>query len=356
MLLHPAVSPWLREKYETVLKKERYSTFVLSITDRCNIRCDFCCHPYMDSQFDAADAERLVEEACGQDFDEICLTGGEPFLRRSLLLSLARRARVGDMMFGAITNAYWAKSPDAARCVAAELAEAGVARVTVSWDPSHGEFVSAEKAQWAVDALMAAGLRVSLVGSFKQAGETHADHGFDLTAHTPYANFRVVTHSVSPAGEGAALELDRWDRPPLGERAAKGDPIHCPSRSVEELVLYSDGGLTQPCCSIYAGYKAPALSLGDWRAHSVADLKRLWQGDGFFTLVREGGFVGLYDVVRERDPALAERLPDFATMHDSCELCAAIMASPEGPAVRRVASEHVLDEALTRAAELGLVG
>ena len=53
--------------------------FVLSITDRCNIACDFCCHPYMDSEIASDDAERLVHEAVHEDFDEIGITGGETF-------------------------------------------------------------------------------------------------------------------------------------------------------------------------------------------------------------------------------------------------------------------------------------
>lgn len=86
--------------------KSRYAALVLTITDRCNIKCDFCCHPFMDSEIPADDARAMVQQATELDIDEIGITGGEPFLRRKLLVELARIAAAGDLDFGVISNGY----------------------------------------------------------------------------------------------------------------------------------------------------------------------------------------------------------------------------------------------------------
>lgn len=333
---HPRVSEWLRRKLDALEGISPLKTFALSITDRCNIKCDFCCHPYMDSEIPEEEAARMTEEACQEDFHEICVTGGEPMLRRKLVYRLAAIARANDVMFGFISNGYWAKTPAAAEAEIGRLAAAGVTRMTISWDPSHGEFVPAARALNAIRAGMEGGLKVTLVGSFKDAALDHGDFGIDLSPFEPFRNFRVIRHAVSSAGRGEGLELDVWDRRDLSGMAQGEAKVLCPSLSIQELVVFSKTGLTQPCCSIYAGYKAPHLRVGDWRKQSVRDLVAAHESDGYFRIIRSGGFGRIYEIVREQRPDLLDAMPDPKKAADACNLCADIMRSRAGPTVRKL--------------------
>jgi len=317
--------------------------FVLSITDRCNIACDFCCHPYMDSEIASDDAERLVHEAVREDFDEIGITGVEPFLKRKLLIKLATIARDAGKLFGVISNGYWAGTRQKADRLLGEFVEAGLTRLTISWDPSHGAFVPARVVQNALDAALNLGIKVVFVGSFKNPQESHQDFGFDLTELKKYRNFTHSVGRVAPAGNAQSLnDLNRTDRIDF-----QTDRCLYPSRDVHELVVYAQDGLTQPCCSVYAGYKMAAMGLGDWRSMPVRDLRIRQLGDPFFTVACEGGFKRIYEIIAEKDDQLAALLPDPKTCLSTCHLCARLMGSPIAMRIRAVLEDYLLEKVLS---------
>ncbi|MBI4885591.1 MAG: GTP 3',8-cyclase MoaA [Acidobacteria bacterium] len=107
----------------------------LSVTDRCNLRCSYCMPepeyvwlPRADIlQFE--EIERLVDIFVELGVDKVRLTGGEPLLRRDLpLLVAALAARPGVRDLAMTTNGVLLAQH------AAELAQAGLHRVTVSLD------------------------------------------------------------------------------------------------------------------------------------------------------------------------------------------------------------------------------
>ncbi len=314
-------------------------TFVLSLTDRCNIRCDFCCHPYQNSELASGDCLRMVEEACALPFDEICVTGGEPYLRRALVYELAALCRSRGRLFGSITNGYWARDRSNAFRLAHEMVENGVARVTFSWDPSHGAFVNPQAVQNGIDACMEAGMRVTLAGSFKARDDCHRNYGIDVSLYQNYSNFAVVESYIAPAGWGKSL-LNLYHAPVSQQEA---ETFRCPGCYGEELVVYALDGLVQPCCSVHAGYEMPNLRIGDWRKQSVAQLKDAQQGDGFYRVIVDGGFKLLYEILRERAPDVFVRLPDAKSALSSCHLCESIMVSADARRIRQVCDEYVKD-------------
>ncbi len=107
----------------------------LSVTDRCNLRCQYCM-PEADYvwlpredilQFE--EIETLVDVFLDLGVDKVRLTGGEPLLRRhvtDLVSRLAARDRIRDL---AMTTNGVLLAP-----LAADLERAGLHRVTVSLD------------------------------------------------------------------------------------------------------------------------------------------------------------------------------------------------------------------------------
>ena len=107
----------------------------LSVTDRCNLRCQYCM-PEQDYvwlpredilQFEEID--RLVDVFLDLGVRKVRLTGGEPLLRKDLavlIAQLAAKARIEDL---ALTTNAVLLAP-----MAATLKEAGLHRLTVSLD------------------------------------------------------------------------------------------------------------------------------------------------------------------------------------------------------------------------------
>ncbi|MCC7124975.1 MAG: GTP 3',8-cyclase MoaA, partial [Acidobacteria bacterium] len=107
----------------------------LSVTDRCNLRCQYCMPEAEYTWLPREDiltfeeVERLVDVFLDVGVDKVRLTGGEPLLRRDLpdlIGRLARRDRIRDL---AMTTNGVLLAP-----AAADLSRAGLQRLTVSLD------------------------------------------------------------------------------------------------------------------------------------------------------------------------------------------------------------------------------
>lgn len=358
ILVHPNMPRWIIEENMARIanKSDRpLKAFALVITDRCNLRCDFCCHPSQNSSIPETDCIRMVEEACELPFDEICVTGGEPYLRRNLVYKLANICKQSGRLFGSITNGYWAKDRGKAFALANEMLENGITRVTFSWDPSHGEFVSSQTIQNGIDACMHAGMRVCLTGSFKTKDDCHANYGIDVSPYNDFANFSVRASCVVPAGRGKTLE--RVYRVPISLTEAEG--FRCPGWKAQELSVFAKHGLVQPCCSVHVGYDMPNLRIGDWRTQSVRELLDSQQGDPYYRIIVDGGFYFLYEVLSEQAPDIRKRLPSFGNVVSPCHLCEAIMTGPVATRVREICdrylTERLVEVVRANADQLGLI-
>ncbi len=110
----------------------------ISVTDRCNFRCDYCMPKEVfgrDYEFLARDQllsfeeiERLARIFVAEGVQKIRLTGGEPLLRRDLEHLVALLSQIGDLDLTLTTNG------SLLRHKATALAGAGLKRVTVSLD------------------------------------------------------------------------------------------------------------------------------------------------------------------------------------------------------------------------------
>jgi cyclic pyranopterin phosphate synthase len=107
----------------------------LSVTDRCNLRCQYCMpeEDYVwlprEDILTFEEVERLVDLFLDLGVDKVRLTGGEPLLRRDLpelVARLAARPRIRDL---AMTTNGVLLAP-----AAATLKRAGLHRLTVSLD------------------------------------------------------------------------------------------------------------------------------------------------------------------------------------------------------------------------------
>jgi GTP 3',8-cyclase len=112
----------------------------LSVTDRCNLRCQYCMpeQEYVwlpkDDILHFEEIDRLVDAFLELGVERVRLTGGEPLLRKDLPIlvqRLAAKPRVEDL---AMTTNGVLLAP-----MAADLKRAGLHRVTVSLDTLHAD-------------------------------------------------------------------------------------------------------------------------------------------------------------------------------------------------------------------------
>jgi cyclic pyranopterin phosphate synthase len=107
----------------------------VSVTDRCNFRCQYCMPadglPWLDREdiLRFEEIERVVAVMAGMGVTDLRLTGGEPLVRREfprLVSMLSRVEGIEDLSL--TTNAYLLERD------AAALVDAGITRVNVSID------------------------------------------------------------------------------------------------------------------------------------------------------------------------------------------------------------------------------
>jgi len=114
----------------------RLSYLRISVTDRCNMRCDYC-RPEPDAYRAEAhdgilryeEVERIARVAAGMGVSKIRLTGGEPLVRRDL-------PRLVEMLASipAITDLSLTTNATLLEKYAHDLAAAGLNRINVSLD------------------------------------------------------------------------------------------------------------------------------------------------------------------------------------------------------------------------------
>lgn len=106
---------------------------VLNLTNRCNLRCLHCFNsstqdPAVDELSDD-EVMGVVDELARTQPYNVCFSGGEPLLRRRLLLQSAERLAAAGIRTSLVTNG-WLITPEVAR----ELYQARIGEVEVSLD------------------------------------------------------------------------------------------------------------------------------------------------------------------------------------------------------------------------------
>ncbi|GIK78397.1 MAG: GTP 3',8-cyclase [Actinomycetes bacterium] len=107
----------------------------VSVTDRCNFRCQYCMPadglPWLDREevLSFEEIERLVALLVGLGIEDVRLTGGEPLVRRDFPRLVAMLAAVDGLRDLSLTTNGYLLERDAAA-----LVDAGIGRVNVSID------------------------------------------------------------------------------------------------------------------------------------------------------------------------------------------------------------------------------
>ncbi|MBS1301973.1 radical SAM/SPASM domain-containing protein [Loktanella sp. SALINAS62] len=306
-----------------------FNGLVVERTARCNAKCAMCYQgagpkgsdEIGDVALSIADLTPAIL-AAGRRSDihpRFHLTGGEAFLQMEDCLALFNVAREsGFLDITSTTNAFWALTPARADTVCAQLAQAGVTALEISWDVWHLPYISPAVIENCLIAARSHDIDVNLrllttrTHTINEALSTLSDDAL-AAAH------RISSGPVFPSGR-AAKTLNRAD---LFTQGTLDDNCHTALN-----LTVSANGRVSPCC---AGVdQTDGLMLGDIHTEPLDQIVERMQGS---PLLRALVFEGLGSLLPILDRA------GFAPPKDGytsiCHMCWAVFRDPERSAAIR---------------------
>jgi organic radical activating enzyme len=199
----------------------------------------------------------------------VVFTGGEPTLRKDVLLRGIRRVREAGYLCRVVSNGWWASTPEKAREMVAELKAAGLNELNTSYDDFHAPFASVDKIVNLVRAALEADLRVA-VGVIADPRSTYGSsrmreelcRGLEMTAEQLEARVYLLEDYPTPSGTGESLDVTGLD-------ARAKLEMGCPE-VIKTLSVHPDGTV-KVCCG-HTQFYSKDLTLGSLREERLAEM------------------------------------------------------------------------------------
>jgi pyruvate-formate lyase-activating enzyme len=319
----PRLLPVVQRQATRVLPRTlTLNTLTLLVTYRCNYNCDHCVFrsgPHRTEVMDEALARRAIAEAqrLVPTLELVTFSGGEPFLVPDLLRTLHAYAADLDLTCGVVTNAFWARSRQAALAALEPLAEHGLVDFTTSLDVYHLAYAPAERVRVALEAALDLGLRTHLNIVVRSGSDVREANAHEVLGMSKAALQRVTCCEFSPTLVGSAA-----DRLTAADVVTIDDPdalrAACPY--VLRSLTITPGGTVHGCCGVGgASDDGPSalLRIGSLLEETLEELHdRMTRNLAFHVIAREGPYA-LLELGWQTDPALAVR-SEFAHICDVC--------------------------------------
>ncbi|MBN1573144.1 MAG: radical SAM protein [Deltaproteobacteria bacterium] len=291
-------------------------TISFLLTRRCNARCRHCgawpaskrsgAKPEADSDFDTSDISDFIDQiAETPKIEAVGLTGGEAFIVRDLLYCAVKRLRDKSIPYTIVTNAFWAKSLDAAREVLSDFRD--TIGIGLSADTFHNEFIPIKNV---VNAARAAeSLKIPyIVRATMKADDTEEglktwfeEEGLpnlDIVQFAPVMYIGEATEKMAPE--------EFPDQNPIAPCLSLRTPFIVP------------GGDVYACCGEAANIEGEhPLHIGNMRETHLKDIIKRYDSDPFLKAIYTIGPRAMFDLLDERP----ETLRDELLLRSPCGTC-----------------------------------
>lgn len=292
----------------------------------CNLTCDHCItdsSPHARGDLEWSRIEGAIRSAAPY-VDGVCVTGGEPLLRRETTMRVIRLTRALGLGSSIVTNGYWARDGSEAARVFSELEDAGLDRLAVSFDRFHDRLVSSSS----LNTLLATGADTSIEIQLQYCGDRQDDaYRIALEAATRHG-IALKTAEVLPFGRGRRLA--RATR--VNVNAISRDPCGV----VVRPVFTPEGELFTCCGPARGSSQGSPLRLGPSTA-SLAGALRSGSCDPILNAIHCQGPRALFDRLSQQT---RDRVADRVINHSICALCRAITDDDAAVGELRDALEH----------------
>jgi hypothetical protein len=316
----------------------------------CTAACDNCCfgsHPGI--------AERLAPDRMLRHIDQVAalgsvrlvvFSGGECFKLGEDLVTAVARCTAHGLATRCVTNAYWARTEEAAVSRLRPLKDAGLGELNVSTGDEHQAFVPVGNVVNAVRAADAVGMSALVV---VEAQQERSFTAAALRAEPRWAEL-ADRHAAPVVFESPWMSMDA-ERPVPQSAAKNATRANLHRRagcdSVLRTVVVTPDERLGACCGL-TREQIPELTVGSLRTEAMADLVDTMFDDLVKIWIAVDGPDHILAWAATHDPSIAWE-GRFAHHCDSCRFMYG------DPAVRKVIVEHweeVADDVLYRFAAI----
>lgn len=278
------------------------------------------------------DEAAAIEDSQPLAFD---LTGGEPFLDFDRLVEVVGYGAKLGAEVSCVTNAYWARTAEAAEEKLNKLFAVGLTSLAVSVSRFHQQYVPLYRVQIALQTAAQIGLPTELKGAVT-VGDLEADGELEYWKDFLDADKINIFPVLPSLRSGARLPEGEYYREP-------GLPTQtCPG---EVVCIYVDG-VARSCCG--PGVSGSFLALGHTADTSIEEIHRRFLVRGKQRILRERGPV--YFAERAIAAGLGDRLRDAYA--GPCDLCGHISSDTELRAIADLVASEIDDLAVSSRAAL----
>jgi hypothetical protein len=199
----------------------------------------------------------------------IVFTGGEPTLRKDLLLEAISLAKETGCITRVVTNGWWARSKESAKALVVRLKEAGLDELNTSYDDYHGPFAPITVIINLVQAALEVGLRVG-VGTIKNKDSVYDSDrvrqevasGLGVDVDKLEEKVFFIDDYPTPTGTGSDLDTSG---------IAAGNKLDMGCTEVMKTVSIHPNGLVKVCCG-HAMFYNPDLTVGNLWEERLPDM------------------------------------------------------------------------------------
>jgi len=290
----------------------------LCITNRCPLRCSFCCVPPGPGDLDEAIIDRVVADVVSerQKWRSVGFTGGEPLVRVDTVCRAGTTLAKNGIPWGVTTGLGWCSSHDRALKVATRLLNARMTTLNVSIDPSHFEHLKNSAYRSFLREMALGELRLTISCTLFE-GQEMSDE--DITAMTGLKGAGVTIQRHYVAKVGFARERNDCSSSKFNFAESR-----CPMRNELTLSIWPDGAV-YPCCSTYVVNKEKNLIVGNVHSQSINRIADDAERDAFLSFIRRAGFSSLIAGFGDELGEIERVFQDYP--QDTCHLCAKISST-----------------------------
>lgn len=291
------------------------------VTYRCQVECPHCiirAGPHRKTRMRLSDALQWIDQIAtyrNGHIKVLSLTGGEPFYDMTLLGRISEYAAEKGLFVSAVTNAFWAVTPQEAIAVLRSVPAIGM--LAISTDIYHQQSISFSRVKNAIQAVQHIGMPYNIA----VCTENTNDSGYQRILADLYAVTKpetVVTAVTFPAGRAmekiAELNYHLSDTPPISACAAGSSPIIFPSGKVLACI--------GPVIDLKNEHP---LLLGDLRKNSLDEILNTAECNSVLHTIRVWGPKRLIELAGEA--GLGKFLPQKYVEGSMCQACYMLMAN-----------------------------
>ena len=286
-----------------------YSTLGIMMHKKCTAECEICsveCSPHCSEELDEDEIKRFISSCKNTTIKKVSFTGGEPFIRYEVLVSLIIHCKNEGFIPTTVTNGYWATTYEIAYKKLKMLKDCGLARLNVSYDHYHAKYVNKNNIVNIVKACNRLNLPFN-IALIKRKGENVGDIIDSFDDDCGVVNF--LTAPCEPTGNAKKNFNDD-----SFIKNIENNHMICPYNGI--ITLFYDGNI-YPCCSHYIfGTK---LTIGNYKNLDMTSVLDKIRNNGLLYLLRNHGF----DPILNMDIERAE-IPRY--LSSPCEACQILFA------------------------------